>query len=189
MRAENQKMKKIISTVFAGLVAAVSVADAGTPAMKVTVSDAGGRVAFKGSTNADGTFSTGSLNAGRYVVQFNATNSAVNGDQYALVISAGKRKVVADSVAGEKFLGGGVAMRLEVGSGLKISGLVTSALNVRVDPKTGKRLVWLAPRIGSNMPGRWVPADSAQIVSARNSGEIRREDMVKWQDHGDTEPP
>jgi len=39
------------------------------------------------------------------------------------------------------------------------------------------------------MPGRWVPADSAQIVSARNSGEIRREDMVKWQDHGDTEHP
>src|SRR5438046_10625722 len=99
MRAENQKMKKIISTVFAGLVAAVSVAYAGPPAMKVTVSDAGGRVAFKGSTNADGTFSTGSLNAGRYVAQLNAPNPAANGHQYALVISARTTQAVAHSVA------------------------------------------------------------------------------------------
>jgi hypothetical protein len=123
-------------------------------------------------------------------VQFNSKSpTAVNGNRYALFISAGNKKVVADTVAGEKFGGGGVAMRIEVVSGLKITGQVTTGLLVRLDPKTGQRLVWLRPQIGSNMPGRWVPADSAQAVSFFNSGEIRREDLAKWQDHGDTEPP
>ena len=179
-------MKSIVRSILFSAILFVASAAFAVPSMKVTVSDASGKVGFRGSTNADGTFSTGSLNAGRYVVQFNATNSAVNGAQYALVISAGKRKVVADSVAGEKFLGGGVSMRLEVGSGSKITGQVASALNVRIDPKTGKKMVWLAPRIGSNMPARWVPVDSADAVSAYNSGLIRREDVQKWQDHGDT---
>ena len=155
------------------------------PSLKVTVSDVGGKVAFKGVTDTSGTFSTANLNPGHYVVQFNATNATVKGSEYMLVISAGKKKVLAEAVEGEKFLGGGVAMRLEVGSGLKIIGVVASALNVRVDPKTGKRLVWLRPRIGSNMPGRWVPEDSAESISSFNSGEIRREDLRKWQDHGD----
>ena len=179
-------MKHIISRVLFLIVFMVAGAAFGAlPSLKVTVSDAGGKVAFKGVTDTSGTFSTANLNPGHYVVQFNATNATVKGSEYMLVISAGKKKVLAEAVSGEKFLGGGVAMRLEVGSGLKIIGVVASALNVRVDPKTGKRLVWLRPRIGSNMPGRWVPEDSAEIISSFNSGEIRREDLRKWQDHGD----
>ena len=179
-------MKHIISRVLFLIVFMVAGAAFGAlPSLKVTVSDAGGKVAFKGQTDTSGTFSTANLNPGHYVVQFNATNATVKGSEYMLVISAGKKKVLAEAVEGEKFLGGGVAMRLEVGSGLKIIGVVASALNVRVDPKTGKRLVWLRPRIGSNMPGRWVPEDSAEIISSFNSGEIRREDLRKWQDHGD----
>ena len=179
-------MKDIISRVLFLIVFMVAGAAFGAlPSLKVTVSDAGGKVAFKGVTDTSGTFSTANLNPGHYVVQFNATNATVKGSEYMLVISAGKKKVLAEAVSGEKFLGGGVAMRLEVGSGLKIIGVVASALNVRVDPKTGKRLVWLRPRIGSNMPGRWVPEDSAEIISSFNSGEIWREDLRKWQDHGD----
>ena len=183
-------MKQLIRGIlFSAILLAASVAFA-VPSMKVTVFDAGGKVAFRGTTNTSGTFATGALQPGRYIVQFNSKGlAAVNGNQYALVISAGSKKVVADIVAGEKFLGGGVAMRIEVGSGLKISGQLMEGALARIDPRTGQKLVWLRPIIGSNMPGRWVPADSAQIVSARNSGEIRREDMVKWQDHGDTEHP
>src|SRR5437660_4740221 len=180
-------MKHILRSISFSIVVfvAVCIASAAVPPMKVTVSDAAGKVAFKGLTDTSGTFSTANLKPGHYVVQFNATSAAVKRSEYMLVISAGKKKVLAEAVSGEKFLGGGVAMRLEVASGLKIIGVVASALNVRVDPKTGKKLVWLRPRIGSNMPGRWVSEDSAEIVSSYNSGEIRREDMRKWQDHGD----
>lgn len=160
------------------------------PSMKVTVFDSGGKVAFQGASNTSGNFSTGTLQPGRYIVQFNAKGpAALNGNQYALVVSAGSKKVVADVVAGEKFLGGGVAMRIEVGSGLRIAGQVLEGALARIDPKTGQKLVWVRPRVGSNLTGRWVPADSAAMISYQNSGEIRREDLVKWQDHGDTEAP
>jgi hypothetical protein len=154
--------------------------------MKVTVFNAAGKVAFKGGTSDGGTFATGSLQPGKYIVQFNSTTAAVKGQEYGLVISAGKKKVVAGSVAGEKFLGGGVAMRIEVGSGLGITGQIGPGLPMQVDPKTGERMVWLRPRIGTHMPGRWVPENSPELVSAFNSGEIRLEDVIKWQDHGDT---
>ena len=37
--------------------------------------------------------------------------------------------------------------------------------------------MWIPPRVGSNMPGRWVPADSAEAIAAQNSGELRKEDI------------
>jgi hypothetical protein len=180
-------MKQIIERLlFSVLILAAGTAFGAVPSIKVTVFDAGSKVAFKGAIDGSGTFSTGNLKAGSYVVQFNAPNATVKGNQYLLVVSAGSKKVSADGVAGEKFLGGGVAMRVEVGSGLKIMGQVADSVNARIDSKSQKRLVWARPRIGSNMPGRWVPEDSAEAVSAYNSGEIRREDLRKWQDHGDT---
>ena len=180
-------MKQIIGRVlFSIVILASGPAFGGVPSMKVTVFDAGSKVAFKGALKSDGSFSTGNLKAGPYVVQFNAPNATVKNNQYVLVVSAGNKKVSADGVAGEKFLGGGVAMRVEVGSGLKIIGQVANSVNARIDSKSQQRLVWVRPRIGSNMPGRWVPEDSAEAVSSYNSGEIRREDLRKWQDHGDT---
>lgn len=164
---------------------AVSVGYSALPAVNVTVSDGGGKVAFKGATNATGAFATSNLKPGNYVVQFNSTNAALKGHQYTLVISAGKKKVSADAVAGDKFLAGGVAMKLEVGSGLNITGQVAAAANVKIDPKSKKKLVFIPPTVGSNMPGRWVPEDSAEATAARNSGQLRTEDVRKWQDHGD----
>jgi hypothetical protein len=181
-------MKHIISRVlFSTILFAASAAFA-VPSMKVTVFTAGGKVAYQGTTDTSGTFATGALQPGRYIVQFNSKSATnMSGNQYALFVSAGNKKVVAETVAGEKFLGGGVAMRIEVGSGLTITGQVTTGLTWRTNPKTGQRLVWLRPRTGSNLPGRWVAADSAELISSFNSGEIRREDLAKWQDHGDVE--
>ena len=183
-------MKQLIrSVLFLPILLAASVAFA-VPSMKVTVFDARGKVAFQGATNTSGTFTTGALQPGRYIVQFNSKGrSTVNGNQYALVVSAGSKKVIADVVAGEKFLGGGVAMRIDVGSGYRIAGQLVEGVLARIDPRTGQKLVWLRPTTGSNLAGRWVPADSAELVSARNLGELRHEDLVKWQDHGDTEAP
>ena len=167
------------------LLVAVSAAYSAVPPLTVTVSGAGGKVAFKGATNTAGTFATPALSPGNYVVQFNSSNAAVKGNQYTLVISAGKKKVSADAIAGDKLTAGGVAMKIDVGAGLKITGQVASSANVKLDPKTKKRLVYIPPRIGSNMPGRWVPEDSAEAIAARNSGELRKEDLTKLQDHAD----
>jgi hypothetical protein len=103
---------------------AVSVANAGVPPMNVTVSDSTGKAAFKGATQADGGFATTKLQPGNYVVQFTAKNSSMKGGPYSIVVAAGKKKVVANAVASEKFLGGGVAMRVEVGADLNIIGQV-----------------------------------------------------------------
>ena len=92
--------------------------------MHVTVSDAGGKAAFKGVTKTDGTFATANLTPGNYVVQFNATSGGMKGNHYAIVVAAGTKKVTADAVPGEKFSGGGVALRVVVGAGLNITGQV-----------------------------------------------------------------
>lgn len=109
---------------------AASVANAGVPSMNVTVSDSSGKAAFKGPTKDDGVFATAKLQPGSYVVQFTAKNSSVKGGQYSIVVGAGQKKVVANAVAGEKFLGPGVAMKVEVGAGLNITGQVVVGTSV-----------------------------------------------------------
>jgi hypothetical protein len=92
--------------------------------MDVVVSDNGGKAAFKGATKTDGTFATPALKPGSYVVQFNTKNSAVKSGQYSIIVAAGPKKVVANAVAGERFLGGGVAMKVEAAAGASITGQV-----------------------------------------------------------------
>jgi hypothetical protein len=109
---------------------ATSVVNAGVPSMNVTVSDPAGKAAFRGATKSDGGFATAKLQPGNYVVQFTAKNSSVKGGQFSIVVAAGTKKVVASAVAGEKFLGGGVALKVEVGSGLNITGQVSTGTSV-----------------------------------------------------------
>ena len=179
-------MKSLIrSALGAIIILGVHGVFAAVPPIQVSVADSAGKLAFKGLTNSSGTFATKSLPAGNYVVQFNASDSSLKGKALNFIVSAGKKKVTAEAIAGEKLLGRGVAMKVEVGANLNISGQASSALNAKVDPKTGKRLVFIRPRTGSNLPGRWVPEDSPEAIEARNLGELRNEDVRKWQDHGD----
>jgi hypothetical protein len=159
-------MNNILRSIFAGLViAGASMACGSTPQMSVTVSDSSGKAAYKGATSATGTFATGILKPGGYVVQFNAKSADVKGNNYALVVSAGTKKVTASGVEGDKFAAGGVAMRISVGSGLSITGQVASDLKTML--KDGKKLVWIPQQLGSNLPGRWVEADSAEARQAQ----------------------
>src|SRR2546423_6617538 len=120
-------MKTLIPKVgLCFLLIAASLAHGGVPSVNVIVSDASGKAAFKGATKSDGAFATEKLQPGNYVVQFNSTNSALKGGQYSIILAAGKKKVVANTIAGEKFLGGGVAMKVEVGTGLNIIGHVAA---------------------------------------------------------------
>ena len=120
-------MKTVTRGFIAGLLgAAASVASAAVPLINVTVADSSGKAAYKGATDGKGTFATGKLQPGGYVVYFNS-KSAPKGSKYLLVISAGKKKVMANAVEAEKFAAGGVAMKIEVAAGLNITGQVAPA--------------------------------------------------------------
>ena len=112
--------------VFAVLLGIAITAYGGVPLMDVTVFDANAKVAFKGSTSANATFATQNLHPGHYVVQFNTKSTVVKDNQYLLVVSAGKKKVIAADVPGKKFIGGGVAMKVDVGPGSKITGQIAT---------------------------------------------------------------
>lgn len=151
--------------------------------MDVTVFDASGTAAFKGRTNTDGRFATASLKSGNYVVQLNARGTAMKGHNYAIVVAAGTKKVVADSVPGEKFGGGGVALRVIVGAGLNIAGQVAAEASRTIN---GKTMVWIPPMLGSNLPGRWAEKGSAEEILSRTRHLVPRENIQKIHDNADT---
>jgi hypothetical protein len=132
-------MKNLIrGTLLSLVLLAAGMAYGGVPPLNVTVSDAGGKAAFKGVTNANGTFATAKLKPGDYVVQFNSTYGGMKGNRYAIVVSAGTKKVGAAAVPGEKFAGGGVALKLVVGAGLNITGQVAPAADGKTAGDTRK---------------------------------------------------
>jgi hypothetical protein len=140
------------------------------PTLNVTVSDGHGKAAFKGATNSKGTFSTAKLTPGNYTVQFSSPSGGITGN-YAIVVSAGTKKVSATGVVGEKFARGGVALKVEVGSGLNIAGQVASEEPGGVS-KNGKKMVYIGPKTGSNMPGHWVEEGSAEHMEAKTAGSL-----------------
>ena len=152
----------------------------GVPAMNVTVSDASGKAAYKGATNSSGTFATAKLTPGNYVVQFNSKSPSVKGNSYAVVVSAGSKKVAANAVPGEKFNGGGVALKVDVGNGLNITGQVAEETGPAT--KDGKKMVWIPPAVGSNMPGRWVPEDSAEAKTSKTRTHISNKEVQRMQE-------
>jgi hypothetical protein len=164
---------------------AISMAYAGVPPISVSVSDASGKAAFKGATNSTGAFATAQLKPGNYVVQLNAKSPAVKGNHYAVVVSAGKKKVAASAVAGEKLTGGGVALKVEVGPGLNITGQVAQETKVS---KSGKKMVWIPPMLGSNLPGRWVEEDSAEAKASNTRGTMKKEEVERLQSNSAWEP-
>jgi Carboxypeptidase regulatory-like domain len=176
-------MKTIVRSFVAVLCAAASVAFGALPKLNVTVADSAGKGVYKGTTNATGAFATGTLPPGKYVVQFNA--NGVKGGNYALVVSAGSKKVTADSITGEKFSKGGVAMKIDVASGSNITGMVTTGvqLQTKVD-KDGKKLVWIPKKLGSNLPGHWAPEDSPEAKELESANQINSKTLQQYQNPG-----
>src|SRR2546430_17528590 len=105
-------MKSLIRSVLcAVIISGVHAISGAVPPIQVSVADSAGKLAFKGVTNSSGAFATKSLPAGNYVVQFNASDSSLKGQALNFIVSAGTKKVTAEAIAGEKFLGRGVAMK------------------------------------------------------------------------------
>lgn len=170
-------MKNVLrgfSILFAASLASVAYAGS-VPSFDVTVSNGAGKVGFKGKTRTDGSFATEKLEPGNYVVQLHSTN-AMKGQAYMVVVGAGKKKVSTESVPGEKFAAGGVAMKIDVGAGTNIAGQITDAQqagaqgNSKVKIIKGKRYVWQGPETGSNTGGRWVEEGTVSINNVSRGG-------------------
>ena len=176
---------RLTSACFA-LAALSSTARAGIPAMNVTVFDATEKIVFKRAIDPSATFATGSLPAGKYVVQFNTRSAAVNGNQYLFVVAAGKKKVIADSVAGETLTRGGAALKIQVSSGSQISGQVLNdeAIAQAGGPKfrtvDGKRYVWVSEQTGTNL-AHW---EEVSAGPSRNVIVWTRNELQKRMDRG-----
>jgi tetratricopeptide (TPR) repeat protein len=149
------------------------------PHLNVIVSDSAGKVAYRSVTDSKGTFATPMLNPGKYVVQF-ASKKVIDarGASFTLVVSAGKKKVTAESFAGQKFAGGGVAMKIEFAADASVSGQVTTMT------ATARNLVWIKQKLGSNLPGHWAAADSAEAKEAMRDGGISRDNLQARQNQG-----
>jgi hypothetical protein len=174
----------LVLCAFAVLLGLASTAYGRIPSMDVTVFDAIGKVAFKGPMSANATFATRNLPAGNYVVQFNTKSAAAKENLYLLVISAGKKKVIAAAVPEAKFTAGGVAMKIDVGPGTKITGQVANEqAAARGDGSTyrvidGKRYLWVSSELGSNLGGRWVEEGTPPAL---NINRIKTDELRKWQ--------
>ncbi len=137
------------------------------PSMEVTVFDGNAKLAFKGATQANGTFATGDLRPGQYVVRFISKIAAVRGDSYLLILIAEKKPFISNPVAGGKFFGGGVAIRMDVTQPVRITGQVESARALardKVEVINGKRYFWVK-ETGTNLSGRWIEEGSAGAVN------------------------
>jgi hypothetical protein len=170
---------------FAVLLGLATTAYGGIPSIDVTVFDATGKVAFKGPMSANATFATRNLHPGKYVVQFNAKSAAAKNNRYLLVVSAGRKKVIAAAVPGDKFAGGGVAMKIDVAPGSTITGQVANDQAVTwIDGATyrvidGKRYLWVSAELGSNLGGRWM---EESLAPAANIHRWRTDVIRRWQD-------
>jgi hypothetical protein len=156
------------------------------PAINVAVEDSSGKTTFKSATDSKGVFSTGALKPGSYAVQFTSSN-VPRGTRYTVVVSAGKKKMMANSIESEKFAKGGVAIKIDVGAGLNITGQVAAEdKNSAPMGKNGKPMVWIPKRLGSNIAAHWAEADSAEAKEAMTSGSYSTKNIQDKQNQGIT---
>jgi hypothetical protein len=134
-------------------------------------------------TDARGTFAFDGLPAGSYTLTFKAkkaqdtktqsTTDVTVATSYTILIEGAKR-VVKSGLTSDNLIGG-FELRVD-GAGSKIRG--------RVAAEGLKKMVWIAKEPGSNIPGRWVPADSADAARRSNTETLSREDLMDTMNRG-----
>ena len=162
--------------------------------MHLTVSSHGGKTVYKGMTDASGAFTTPALAPGNYVLLFHS-KSTPKGGPFDLVVSGGEKEVIANSVPGGRFTGGGVAMRVKIEKEVGLRGQVSRAgvksasgsaaatpvprngetkeNGMRVKYVDGKKFVWVESDIAAGASGHWAPADSMEARNAPRNGRAK----------------
>ena len=145
-------------------VAGVNVVVKQSPA-KRSVTDAGGNFALEG------------LPAGSYILAFRpqkakdtktaSTTKAIVATSYSIKIEGTNRPVTQSGLTSDALLAG-VDIPVQVGAGAKVRGQVLAG--------GLKKMVWIAPELGSHFPGRWVDADSKE-AAAHNAERISGDDF------------
>jgi hypothetical protein len=127
-------------------------------------------------TDARGNFILDALPAGSYTLAFRAqkakdtrtpSNKVTVAGSYSIKSEGTRRPVNQSGLTSNKLLGG-VDIPVEVVSGAKIRGQVLAGAI--------KKMVWIGPALGSNIPGHWVEEGSKE-ASALNKVQISRDDM------------
>src|SRR4051812_9556401 len=139
-------------------------------------------------TDAHGNFAFAALPAGPCILAFRAreakdltrtaerrnpkatTDKVTVASSYSIKVEGTKRAVNQSGLTSDK-LSAGVDIPVEVGPGAKLRGQVLATAAVR--------MVWIK-EIGSNLPGRWVPADSAEAKSHRIVHSADDLQNLKW---------
>ena len=114
-------------------------------------------------TNADGIFALEALPAGSYTLSFKArpankskgitSDKVIVATSYSIKIEGTKRPVNQSGLTSDKLVAG-VDVPIEVGSGAKVRGRVLSGAS--------KKMVWIPPLAGSNLPGHWTEEGSKE---------------------------
>jgi len=132
-------------------------------------------------TDARGNFSLEGLPAGSYTLAFRpqkaqdtkttSTTKAIVASSYSINVQGTKRPVTQSGLTSDKLLAG-VDIPVEVGAGAKVRGQVVGG--------GFKKMVWIAPEVGSHFPGHWVDADSKE-AAAHNSERMSGDDFRNMQ--------
>lgn len=123
----------------------------------------------RGVTDSRGNFALDALPAGSYTLTFRArkaedlkspgstSNRFIVATSYSIKIEGAKRPVNKSGLTSDNLLAGrDIDVNLEAGA--KVRGQVVAVAL--------KKMVWIPHETGSNLPGRWVEADSAEAKAA-----------------------
>ena len=191
-------MNRSAKNLLINLLAVGTCAAATLPTMDVTVREkSGGKVVVSAKTDSAGNFSTAEVQPGSYTVEFRAKNSAaLQGSQLQISVSTGKGPATQAAAPGARF-GGGVAVVVDLKKPGALRGQVAaqSAVTMTDTGETkgplrpgsvkiinGKRYVWMAPELGSNVGGKWVPEGSPGAPAA-NTTRGNQDMLRRMQDH------
>ena len=138
-------------------------------------------------TNARGEFAFDGLAPGSHTLTFRArkaqdtkTDKNAKADEvtvatsYSIAIAGGKRMVMQSNLTSDNLING-LNMIVQI-TGPKVRGQVTA--------DGLKKMVWISKEPGSNIPGRWVPADSPEAKAAfkANAHGMSGDGLRKWMD-------
>jgi Carboxypeptidase regulatory-like domain len=131
---------------------------------KRTVTDAGGNFSLEGLPSGSCTLTIRAQKAKD--TKMASTTKAIVATSYSIKIEGAKRSGNT-SLTSDKLLAG-ADVPVEVGAGARVRGQVLAG--------GLKKMVWIAPEVGSHFPGHWVEADSKE-AAAHNSARVKGEDF------------